>query len=196
LGVRETVDARRAAGLLIGFAGVVVLLGLDAPRDLAEWLGVGCMLLAALAYAVAPLIVERYLQGRRDLGSAAASLALATIALTPAAIWSMPRHLPSLAVVGALVVLGTVSTGLGLALYFSLIRAAGAARASVVTYFKPAIAAILGAAVLHEPFPPSSVIGLLLILIGSWLATRLSPRAGKPTEGSRSWGDQALERNP
>jgi drug/metabolite transporter (DMT)-like permease len=132
------------------------------------------MLLAALAYAIAAVIVERHLKGRQDLGSAAASLALAAIALSPAAVWSMPSRVPSPAVLGSLVVLGAVSTGLGLALYIFLIGEAGAARASVVTYFKPAVAAVLGTAVLSEPFSSSSAVGLLMILLGSWMATRQS----------------------
>jgi drug/metabolite transporter (DMT)-like permease len=176
-GVHESLDARRAAGLLVGFAGVVVLLGLGAPKDLYEWIGIGCMLLAALAYAIAPLIIERHLKDRQDLGSAAASLGVAVVILTPAVIWSMPTSLPSLGVLGSLVVLGMVSTGLGLALYFFLIREVGAARASVVTYFKPAIAAVLGAVVLHESFPLSSRVGLLMIILGSWMATHVSASA-------------------
>jgi len=185
-GVREPLDARRAAGLLVGFAGVVVLLGFDAPKNFDEWTGVGCMLLAALAYAASPLIIERHLQAgqQQDLGSAAASLVLAAMLLSPAAIWAMPSHWPSLTALTALVGLGAISTGLGLALYFFLIREAGAARAAVVTYFKPAVAAVLGALVLHEPFPMSSMLGLLMILLGSWLATQRPSRGSKTASQS------------
>lgn len=186
-GVRASLDLRRAAGLLVGFAGVIVLLGFDAPKEIHQWFGVGCMLLAALAYASAPLIVERYLEGRQDLGSAASSLGVATVVLSPVAVWSIPPRVPSLDVLGALVVLGMVSTGFGLVLYFFLIREAGAARAAVVTYFKPAVAAVLGAAVLREPFPLSSTVGLLMILLGSWLATQVSRTAPSRDGSGSSW---------
>jgi hypothetical protein len=77
-----------------------------------------------------------------------------------------------------------VSTGLGLVLSFLLIRETGAARAVVVTYFKPAVAAVLGTVVLHEPFPLSSTVGLLMIVIGSWMSTQQSAdkRSGAPAE--------------
>lgn len=56
-------------------------------------------------------------------------------------------------------------------LYFFLVQETGAARASVVKYVNPGVAAILGASVLGEPFPLSSVVALIMILAGSWLAT-------------------------
>ena len=181
--VREQLGMRRTVGLLMGFAGVVVLLGLDAPEDFYAWAGIACMLAAALAYAIAPLIIERHLKGRQDLGSAAASLALAAVFLSPEAIWSMPSRLPSLAALGSLVVLGTVSTGLGLALYFFLIREAGAARASLVTYFKPAVVAVLGALVLHEPLRASDLAKCTHEL--RQRSPSIAPRAG-PTTSART----------
>jgi drug/metabolite transporter (DMT)-like permease len=56
-------------------------------------------------------------------------------------------------------------------LFFYLIHNAGASRAAVVAYINPAVAALLGVLVLHEPFGPGLVIGMAMILFGSWLAT-------------------------
>jgi drug/metabolite transporter (DMT)-like permease len=56
-------------------------------------------------------------------------------------------------------------------LYFSLIARIGAARAAVITYVNPAVAALLGVLVLHESFGMGSALGLAMILMGSWLAT-------------------------
>jgi drug/metabolite transporter (DMT)-like permease len=72
-------------------------------------------------------------------------------------------------------VLGIVCTALALQLYFYLIRRAGAARASVITYINPAVAALLGVGVLHEPFGLAGGLGLALILLGSWLSTSRAP---------------------
>jgi len=58
-----------------------------------------------------------------------------------------------------------------MSMYFYLIVAAGAARASVVAYINPAVAAVLGVFILHEHFGLGSMLGLILILFGSWLAT-------------------------
>jgi drug/metabolite transporter (DMT)-like permease len=63
-------------------------------------------------------------------------------------------------------------------LFFYLIAQIGAARAAVITYVNPAVAALLGVTVLHESFGAGAVLGLALILLGSWLATH----SGKPKD--------------
>jgi drug/metabolite transporter (DMT)-like permease len=172
-GVRERFDAHRTIGLLAAFAGVVVLLGFDAPRGGGEWIGVACMLLAALAYALAPLVIQRYLHEAEGLGSSAVSLAFASLALCPVALWFLPSSMPSPRAIASIVALGAVCTASGLLLYFFLIKETGAARASVVKYINPLVAALLGAAVLGEAFPLSSDVGMILILSGSWFASRI-----------------------
>ena len=171
-GLNEPLGVRRITGFMVGFIGVVVLLGFNPVNGPLEWAGIACIAVATLGYAAAPLIVQRYLAGVDELGAVAVSLGVATVVLLPGAAWSMPTSPPSILVLVALGVLGVVCTAFGLLLYFFLIKHAGAARASVVTYLNPAIAALLGVAVLHEQFPLSSALGLLLIVVGSWLATR------------------------
>jgi drug/metabolite transporter (DMT)-like permease len=175
-GVHEPLSVRRLAGLAVGLVGVVTLLGLDAVDGLLGWVGVGCVLIATLGYATGALIVQRHLSGVDELGAIAASLGLATIILAPAAIVTTPARVPSLLVSASLVVLGVVCSALALSLFFFLIAQIGAARAAVITYVNPAVAALLGVLVLHESFGPGGVLGLALILLGSWLATH----SGKP----------------
>lgn len=59
---------------------------------------------------------------------------------------------------------------LGLVVFFQLIAEAGPSRASIVTYVNPVVAVIVGVLVLHEHVGLMSLVGLLLILSGSWLA--------------------------
>jgi drug/metabolite transporter (DMT)-like permease len=124
-----------------------------------------------VGYASGSLIVQRHLSDVDELGAVAMSLAIATLVLLPAAIWSAPSGVPSPVVLVSLGVLGLVCTALALSLYFFLIARVGAARAAVITYVNPAVAALLGVAVLHESFGLGSALGLVLILLGSWLAT-------------------------
>lgn len=170
-GVKEHLGARRLFGLVVGLIGVVVLLGVDTISGPEQWAGVACMVGAIIGYAVGPLIVQRYLSGVDELGSLAASLAVASVVLLPAALWSAPQAMPSTLVLGSVAILGLLCTALALLLYFYLIHAAGAARASVVAYISPAIAALLGILVLHEPFGIGLAAGLAIILLGSWLGT-------------------------
>ena len=170
-GVHEPLSARRLIGLVVGLGGVVTLLGLDSVDGMLAWAGVGCIVIATVGYAVGSLIVQRHLSGVDELGAVAASLGVAAVILLPAAIWTTPARIPSVLVLTSLVVLGVVCSALALSLFFFLIAQIGAARAAVITYVNPAVAALLGVLVLHESFGPGAVLGLALILLGSWLAT-------------------------
>jgi drug/metabolite transporter (DMT)-like permease len=170
-GVREKLGLRRFAGLIVGFCGVVTILGFDSSQGPMLWAGVACILIAAAGYSIGPLIVERYLAGVDELGALAASLAFATLVLTPFALLSAPTQLPSALALGSVAVLGLLCTAFALLLFFYLINTAGAARAALIAYVNPAVAAVLGVMLLNEPFGLSSALGLIMILIGSWLAS-------------------------
>ena len=171
-GLKEPLGARRVLGLAVGFCGVIALLGIDRISGLLQWVGVGCLLAAVIGYAAGPLIVQRYLRDVDELGALAASLAVAAIILLPLAALAAPDHVPAIPAIAAVVVLGLVCTTVAMLMYFYLINAAGAARASVVAYINPAVAALLGVLVLDEHFGVGASVGLALILGGSWLATR------------------------
>ena len=171
---------RRLAGLLIGFGGVVALLGVDVAGRPGELLGALLILVATLGYATAPMIVNRRLADLDPLGPIAASLALAVVLLAPAVALSPPDGWPSPAAAGSLAVLGVVCTALGLVLFFRLIVEAGPSRAAVITYVNPLVAVVLGVLVLDEWLGVMSLAGLLAILGGSWLATGPSSRRREP----------------
>ncbi len=160
----------RIVGLVIGLGGVVALLGVDVGGRPNELLGAVLVLVATTCYATAPLIVSRHLTDLDPLGPVAASLILATIALFPAAIGGWPHAMPSGAALISLAVLGVVCTVLGLVIFFQLIGEAGASRASIITYVNPVVAVIVGVLALHEHVGVMSLVGLLLILGGSWLS--------------------------
>ena len=72
-------------------------------------------------------------------------------------------------------VLGVVCTALAFLLFFSLIREVGPVRATVITYINPAVAAVAGIAILGESFTLGMGVGFVLVLAGSFLATRPVP---------------------
>jgi drug/metabolite transporter (DMT)-like permease len=181
-GVHERLAARRAAGLVVGFVGVAILVGFGTIAWPLGWLGVGCMVIATLGYAIGPLIIQRQLQGLNALGPLAASLGVASIVLLVPALVSLPAQLPSAAVLASMAVLGILCTAVAMLLMFYLVSHAGASRASVITYINPAVAALLGVAVLHEPFGSASVAAFGLILAGSWLAAHGKRTAERPAE--------------
>jgi drug/metabolite transporter (DMT)-like permease len=170
----------RLVGLVIGFGGVVALLGVDVAGEPGELLGAVLVLVATLCYATATIVVNRGLGDLDPLGPIAGSLGAATVVLAPVALVAPPDGRPPADALGALAVLGVVCTALGLVLFFRLVIEAGPSRASVITYVNPLVAVVLGVLVLDERLGLMSVVGLLAILGGSWLSTGgRGPRVGR-----------------
>ncbi|MDE2220068.1 MAG: DMT family transporter [Gammaproteobacteria bacterium] len=171
-GLHEPLGPWRLAGLVLGFLGVVSLLGFGSIEGPRGWAGAGCMLLAAICYAVGPLVIRRYLGELDSFGPIAASLAVSSLALLAPALATFPSHQPSTLALASIAILGLACTAVAMLLMFYLVRNAGPARASVITYINPAVAALLGVTVLGERLGVGGYLAFALILAGSWLATR------------------------
>jgi drug/metabolite transporter (DMT)-like permease len=189
LGAGEHFDARRLTGLIIGFAGVAALVGIDVAGS--DPLAVAEMLVVALCYAAGPLMISRPLAGLPSLGVITASLALTAVAYAPAGLLSMPDSL-SAETVGAVAALALVCTVLAFLVFFALIREVGPSRATVITYVNPLVAVLLGVVILSEPLTLGIAVGMPLILVGSVLGTAPSLRQAGATPGERS-SDSAAE---
>jgi drug/metabolite transporter (DMT)-like permease len=172
----ERVGGRRLVGLLVGFAGVAALVGVDVSGDSGELLGVGAVLIAACGYASGPLVLKRHLTDLDPTAVMGACLAIAAAIITPFAALEAPSASPDAGAVASVVVLGLLCTALALVVMAVLIDEAGPARASVITYINPVIALALGIAFLGESPGAGSLVGLALILVGSWLSTRAAAR--------------------
>jgi drug/metabolite transporter (DMT)-like permease len=175
-GGRDRLDSRRVVGLVLGFAGVAALVGLDVRAD--DFGAIGQVALVALGYAIGPMIIERKLGGLPSLGVVAASLGITALVYAPFGLTQLPSTLPSASVLFAVAVLGVVCTAVAFVMFFALITEVGAPRATVITYVNPAVALALGVALLGEPFTVGIAIGFVLIVLGSVLATR---RASTPS---------------
>jgi drug/metabolite transporter (DMT)-like permease len=167
----------RAAGLLVGFGGVVALVGLDVAGRGGELLGAGAILLSAVGYAIGPMLIKLKMGGLDPRATIGASLAIASVLLAPVAALDPPHSVPSAGAIACVVVLGLVCTAAAFVIFTVLITEAGTSRATVITYINPVIAVGLGVTLLGEQPGAGSIAGLLLILAGSWLSTdgRLPP---------------------
>ncbi|WP_436530393.1 DMT family transporter [Actinoplanes sp. HUAS TT8] len=170
----EPITGIRTAGLITGFLGVVVLVGLDVSGDHWGLIGAGMVLLAALSYAFATKLVQDRLSDVPPDALTAATTSVSTLVLVPFALFRLPSS-PS--TVGAdswlaLAGLGLLCTALAMLAFYRLIALAGSNRAGLVTYVNPVVAALLGVALLHEPLGVATVAGFLLIVAGCWLSTR------------------------
>jgi drug/metabolite transporter (DMT)-like permease len=169
----EALGVRGLFGLLMGLAGVAVLVGFDVSG--ADGPSVALVGVVVIGYALGPLIQHRALSDLPALGVVAASLLLCAVVYAPFALTRLPARMPSGRVVASVVVLGVVCTAVAFVVFFALIAEAGPVRATVVTYVNPAVALVLGVAFLHESFGLATAAGFVLILGGSVLsATRAS----------------------
>jgi drug/metabolite transporter (DMT)-like permease len=171
-------SAVRWTGLLVGLAGVGILVGPGAngsdALSIAEVFGV------ALCYAIGPLIANRKLSSLPPLGMTAACLAFAAVLYSPLAALSWPSTVPSFRVLASLAGLAVICTAVAFLVFFRLIAEIGPARATVITYVNPAVAVALGVSILGEPFTLAMAGAFALILGGSVLATRgARPAAAK-----------------
>ena len=178
----EKVDRRAGFGLLIGFAGVVLLVGIDTIGDLGEFLGSLAVLGAACSYGLGAIYAKNRFAGAGVpalVVSFASCLAASAFSLVPAAV-TLPGSHPDAGEIAAVVSLGVIGTALAFVLYYSLIAETGAGRASLVGYMIPPTALVYGALLLDEQVTPAAILGLVAILAGVALAGRGRVAAAEP----------------
>jgi drug/metabolite transporter (DMT)-like permease len=170
------------AGVAMGIVGVVLLFGVDLSGDSAAIAGGLMVLLASVGYAVGSLYLKHRLQGVPAIGIAAGTMLTGTLVLVPLALFELPPHALEPKIVAALVALGAGGTGIAFAIYYTLIAEIGPGRASLVAYIAPGFAVVYGVTLLSEAITAGAILGLLLILGGSWIAAegRLPGQAKVP----------------
>ncbi len=165
----EQLPVRKAAGVVLGFAGLAVTVGpaaldgLDAPL-VAQLAVVG----ATISYGAASVFGRRF-AGDPPLLTATGQLSASTVLVLPLALvvdtpWLLP--VPTPATVGSVVALALLSTALAYILYFRVLASAGATNAALVTLLIPVSAIALGALVLGEAIEARQLGGMALIALG------------------------------
>lgn len=167
----ERITTEKMAGVAIGFAGTVVLIGYSTL----ETLGLGGLaqlacIIAAVSYACAGVFGRRFRSmGVTPMQTATGQLLVSTILLLPLSMivdrpWTLAA--PSNVTIGALASLGVLSTALAYVVYFRILATAGATNLMLVTLLIPVSAIALGAAFLGEVLLVRHFVGLGLIALG------------------------------
>ena len=168
----ESIDRRQGVGMLLGLAGVIVVVGVESVHTLEEFLGALAMVGAAFFYGISSFIVKGRYGKLAAVQTSWISVTVAGVMTLPVALATTPGHTPDLGSTAALVVLGVLGTALAFVIYYELIGAIGAARAALVSYLAPGIALFYGAIFLDEAITAAAVVGLVLILGGVAIASR------------------------
>lgn len=175
LGDKTAAHPKNILGLIVGFLGIFLLVGIDAFTGNLELVWVGAIILAAIGYAVAPAVANKTAPNVPIVGILAWSM------IFTAAFYAVPAALnplaPGVAVPSidswiALAVLGVVCSALAFVLFFALIKEVDYSRATLITYVNTAVAILLGVVWAAEPFTLGMAVGLPLVAIGSYFASR------------------------
>ena len=175
LGDRSAWHPLTILGLVLGFAGVVSLVGIDVFAGHIMVTPVLMMLVAAVGYAVAPIIANRMPTDVPTLGVIAVSLAMVSLIYAPFAAVTLTQDIqvgPSLGAWASVIVLGALCSALAFVIFFTLIREIGPARASLITYVNLAVGAVLGVVFVDEAITAGILVGFPLVVVGSYLASR------------------------
>jgi drug/metabolite transporter (DMT)-like permease len=177
----EPLTARKVGGMLLGLAGVVLLVGMQpAPLERATLLAIVACLAAALCYGLAGVYTKKHMQGVSSLALACGSQLSAAILLAPAVPFSTVPGPVTAWVVGNVVALAIASTAIGYLIYFRLIADIGPTRALTVTFLIPLFGVIWGYFFLDEAITINMLAGGALIVAGTALALRSSSARAAP----------------
>lgn len=167
----EKMTGNRLAGVVIGFAGVALMIGPSALVRLdGDFVGQLAVLLATLSYAFAGVFGRRFRRmGIGPLETSTGQLTAATLMLLPLTLlvdqpWTLP--MPGAATWAAVLGISLLSTALAFVLYFRILATAGATNAVLVTFLIPVSAILLGTLVLGERLEARHVAGMACIAAG------------------------------
>ncbi|MEP6501945.1 MAG: DMT family transporter [Betaproteobacteria bacterium] len=177
LWTRTRLGALPALGLALGVAGVALLVGFDpstlrpgAPLAIALALGAAFSYGIATHYAKSAKKVEPF-------ANAHGSMWASTLLIAPALPFAPAPAMPSLAIALAVLALGVVCSGVAYLLYFRLIADIGAASALTVTFLVPVFGVLWGHLILAEPLGWNTLVGALVVIVGTALVTGFRPAA-------------------
>lgn len=182
LGDRSAVSGTRLAGLFIGMAGVVAIVGLNVGQvQVVRMLEV---IAVAVGYAIAPIIADRKLVGVPTLATITLSLTGVAVLYLPIAAFSHPTHMPKFNALASVIALGLICTAAAFLLFFELIGEVGPAKSSMITFVNPAVAVAGGVLFLGEDIKAGVLVGAPLVLVGLVLSTLRRGEAAEVAAGS------------
>lgn len=172
--LKEKLSIARMIGFVLGFIGVVILVGWKGLTATSSfWVAVFAGLSAALMYALSAPYIKQSLAGVSPLVVTTGSQLGAALLLLPMLPWTVPQQTPSIAVILSVIALALLSTAFAYILYFRLIQNIGSTKALTVTYLIPLFALFWGAIVLQESVTVPMVIGCGFVLLGTAIANDL-----------------------
>jgi drug/metabolite transporter (DMT)-like permease len=165
--------SKRLVGIAVGFAGLVGLVGYESIFGETDIISILMMIIAAISYSFAVNMISIKLPDVSGIAINGMAMFITAIAYAPLMVLQWPAaNTVSAESALSLLALGIFCTALAFISFFIVLKEIGPARASVGTYVNTAVAVVLGVIILSEPLTLGIIIGLPLVMIGSFLASR------------------------
>ncbi len=175
MGDKSVAHPKTIMGMVLGFGGLILLVGIDTFQGHIEPLYVGFIVLAAVGYAIAPAVAARKLSHVASDASIGLSMVMVAVIYAIPAAFTLPADIaaePSGKAWASLIGLGVICSAIAFVVFFALIKEVDAARATLITYPNTAVAILLGVLLAGETFTLGMWVGLPLVAIGSYFASR------------------------
>ena len=162
----------RIFGIALGFIGIAFLVGFESLNDVGNIRALIQVLIASVSYAYAVNMITRKAPGTSGIAINGIAMSLSALLFAPFALTHLPNTAPSTEAVMATIGLGIICTALAFWVFFLVVDEVGPARASLVVYPNTAVAVVLGIFLLDESLTLAIAIGLPMVLLGSYFASR------------------------
>ncbi len=162
----------RIFGIAIGLLGIALIVGIESLNDVANIFALFSVLVAAFSYAWAVNMITSKAPDSSGVAINGIAMAISTAIFAPFALTNLPKSTPSSDAILATIGLGVLCTAIAFWIFFKVLDEIGPARASLVVYPNTAIAVVLGIILLDEKLTLAIAIGLPLVLVGSYYASR------------------------
>jgi drug/metabolite transporter (DMT)-like permease len=177
---RQRIGMRTALGLAFGTAGVALLVGFDrVAAQPGAGVAIAAALIAAFSYSIASLYAKSA-QSVEPFANAHGSMWASALLVLPALPLFPASGQPTIGIMGAVLALGVLCSGIAYLLYFRLIADVGTTSALTVTFLNPVFGILWGALFLGEVVGWYTVAGSAIVLVGTALVTGFVPRFGRP----------------
>lgn len=172
LGDKTVWHSTRLVGLAVGFIGICLVVGIESLKGKVNVVAILMLLLAAIGYAIAPTMARRKIPELDGAAVNGLAMLITAVIYSPFAIADWPDHHVRINSIYSLIAVGIFPTAICFVIFFKLIADIGNARASLVAYVNTGVAVLIGVIVLHEKLTAGILLGLPLVLLGSYFASR------------------------
>ena len=163
---------RQLVGIGIGFAGVVAISVPELVDSSATALGTALVVVAVILYGLSTNLAVPLQQRYGALPVLFRAQLAALVIVIPYGLIQLPASTWSWSAAVAMVPLGVLGTAIAFVFMATLVGRVGAPRGSIAIYFVPVVAVVLGVAFRDEVIAPVALVGVTLVLVGAWIASR------------------------